>query len=144
MRVLACLHGASLDAALAAGTAPESCCLLAARAQAIVTPCARRSIAASWEHLLRVADRDGHYPAVRSRAVPVCADQIAAAEPAVRELIARLTAAAPVPARGVAMARMLLTDATSPVYQRRARTSLLAAVESAAAQLDPALPLLPA
>jgi hypothetical protein len=143
-RVLACLRGASLDAALAAGAAPESSCLLAARAQAIVTPRARRSLAASWQHLLRVADRAGHYPAVRSRAVPVCADQIVAAGPAVRDLIARLSAAAPVPACGVAMARVLLTDATSPVYQRRAGAGLLAAVESAAAQLDPALPLLPA
>jgi hypothetical protein len=40
------------------------------------------------------------------------------------------------------MARALLTDATSPVYLRRSRVSLTAAVEAAAAQLDPALPLL--
>jgi hypothetical protein len=55
----------------------------------------------------------------------------------------RLVAQLPVPARGVAMARVLLTDATSPVYNRRARVALSDALAAAAAQLDPALPLLP-
>jgi hypothetical protein len=55
----------------------------------------------------------------------------------------RLTAPLPVPARGVAMARVLLTDATSPVYNQRAGVPLSDAVAAAAAELDPALPLLP-
>ncbi len=75
--------------------------------------------------------------------MPVCADQVVAAEPAIRDLMNRLTAPLPVPARGVAMARVLLTDAASPVYSRRARIALTDAVAAAAAQLDPALPLLP-
>lgn len=152
MRLLARLRGASLDASLAAGAAPESSPLLAARAQVIVTPRARRQIAASYQTLLRAAHRTGSYPDRRypvvsartvARAVPVCADRVLAAEPAIHGLTGRLTLAAPLPARGVAMARVLLTDGTSPVYLWRSRVSLTAALEEATAQLDPALPLLP-
>jgi hypothetical protein len=147
-RILARLLAASLDESLAAGSAPESSRLLAARAQVIVAPRERRSVAAGWERVLRLAHRAQPDPATRlsaSRAaVPVRADQVVAAEPAVREMIGRLTASAPVPARGVAMARILLTDATSPVYQRRSRVTLAAALAAATSQLDPALPLLPA
>ncbi len=146
--VLARAFGASLDASLAAGCPPESSRLLAARARDIVGLRRRRSIAGSWEHVLRVARRAQRAGRAGSRAtaaavVPVCADRIVAAEPAIRDLMHRLAAPLPVPARGVAMARVLLTDATSPVYNRRARVDLGAAVAAAAAQLDPALPLLP-
>jgi len=144
--VLARFFGASLDSALAAGSPPESSRLLAARAASLVGLHRRRSLAAGWKRLLRTAYRT--VPSARAQpgraagAVPVCADRIVAAEPAIRELIDRLTAPLPVPARGVAMARVLLTDANSPVYLRRSRVSLTGAVEAAAAQLDPALPLL--
>ncbi len=145
--VLARAFGASLDASLAAGCPPESSRLLAARARDIVGLRRRRSIAGSWEHLLRVARRAQRAGRAGSHAtaaaVPVRADRIVAAEPAIRDLMNRLAAPLPVPARGVAMARVLLTDATSPVYNRRARVDLGAAVAAAAAQLDPALPLLP-
>ena len=145
--VLARVFGASLDASLAAGRPPESSRLLTARARDIVSLRRRRSIAGSWEHVLRVAHR-----AQRARlsgspppagAAPVRADRVVAAEPAIRDLMNRLAAPLPVPARGVAMARVLLTDAASPVYSRRAPVPLTAAVEAAAAQLDPALPLMP-
>jgi hypothetical protein len=137
--VLARVFGASLDASLAAGCPPESSRLLATRARDIVSLCRRRSMAANWEHVLRRARRAGS-PA---GAVPVCADRVVAAEPAIRDLMNRLAAPLPVPARGVAMARVLLTDATSPVYNRRSGVDLTDAVAAAAAQLDPALPLLP-
>ena len=144
---LARVFGASLDASLAAGCPPESSRLLTARARNIVSLRSRRSMAGNWEHVLRVARR-----AQRARhagspapagAVPVCADRVVAAEPAIRDLVNRLAAPLPVPARGVAMARVLLTDANSPVYNRRSGVALTDAVAAAAAQLDPALPLLP-
>jgi hypothetical protein len=75
--------------------------------------------------------------------MPVCADLIVAAEPAIRELISRLSAPLPVPARGVAMATVLLTDATGPVYRRRGPVTLAHALDAAIGQLDPALPLMP-
>jgi hypothetical protein len=135
------LLAASLDAQLAAGSAPESSRLLAARARDIVAPSRRRAVAGYWERLLRVAH--GYQRARQSPVVPVCADRVVAAEPAIRDLIAQLQTPLPMPARGVAMARMLLTEATSPVYDRRARADLVTAVEAAVAELDPARPLLP-
>ena len=53
-----------------------------------------------------------------------------------------LTAPLPVAARGVAMATELLTDGLGPVYNPYSRVSLAAALETAIAQLDPALPLM--
>jgi hypothetical protein len=138
-RLLARTLGASLDRQLAAGRAPESSPLLAARAQRIVSIRSRRQLARNWENLLRAARRTHgpYYPAL-----PISSDQIIAAEPAVRELVLRMTAPLPVPARGVAMAGVLLTDALGPVYSRRSPDTLAAALEAAIAQLDPALPLM--
>jgi hypothetical protein len=42
----------------------------------------------------------------------------------------------------VAMASVLLTDATGPVYNRRSSVTLAAALEAAITELDPALPLM--
>ena len=41
----------------------------------------------------------------------------------------------------MAMASLLLTDATGPVYSRRAPVTLDAALTAAIDQLDPAIPL---
>src|SRR3984957_2988618 len=98
-RLHARLLGASLDHQLAAGCSPESNWLLAARAQDIVSLPHRTSVARSWDHLLLVARRA---PALRTRAVPLNAAAILAAEPAIREMMERLSAPLPVTARGVA------------------------------------------
>lgn len=138
-RMLARILGASLDRQLAAGRAPESTPLLAARAQHIVAIVGRRRLACHWENLLHVAQGA---PGSRHLAVPVRSDTVVAAEPAVRELVHRMTAPLPVAARGVAMATELLTDGLGPVYNPYSRVSLAAALEIAIAQLDPALPLM--
>ena len=144
--ILARVFGASLDTLLAVGCSPESSRLLTARARQLASLPERTAVARSWEHLLRVAQ---HAPQGRrtgslaAAAVPVRTERIVSAEPAIRDLISRLAAPLPVPARGVAMARLLLSDATGPVYSRRSRADLTAEVEAAAAQLDPALPLMP-
>ena len=138
-RLQARLRGPSLDAALAGGCPPESSRLLAARAAVLVTPRNRQALATSWEHLVRVARRA--QPAPRA-AVPVRADQVIAAEAAIGELVRLLRAGLPVPARGVAMARLPLTDPTSAVYSRQAPDALTATVRAAAGQLDPFLPLM--
>jgi hypothetical protein len=147
-RVLARVFGASLDESLASGNAPESSRLLAARARDIVSLRRRTSMAGNWDHLLRVARRSRTPSVARSAAlagaITVCADRIVAAEPAIRELISRLSAPLPVPARGVAMASTLLTDSTGPVYNRRSPVTLAAALDAAITQLDPALPLMQA
>ena len=72
----------------------------------------------------------------------LCRDRIAAAEPGLRELVARLAVPLPVTAQGVAAASTLLTDAAGPLYNRRSPVSLGAAMRTATGQLDPAAPLL--
>jgi hypothetical protein len=138
-RLLARLFGASLDRQLAAGLTPESSALLAARARHIVALRHRRQLARTWGRLLRTARRA---PGTYHPAIPVCGDRIVAAEPDVRELARLLTAPLPVPARGVAMATALLTDALGPVYNPRSQDSLANALQAAIAELDPALPLM--
>jgi hypothetical protein len=140
-RVLARVFGGSLDSQLALGQPPESTVLRAARAQHIVSLRQRQAMARDWDHLLRVSRHAG---AARQRRLPLCADRVRAAEPAIRELMTLLAAPLPVRARGVAMASVLLTDATSPVYNRNSSVDLATALAAAIAQLDPAQPLIDA
>jgi hypothetical protein len=138
-RLLARALGASLEQQLATGCPPESSRLLAARAQDIVSLAHRESLARSWDHLLCVANRA---PTLRTPAVPLNATAILAAEPAIRELMERLTAPLPVPAQGVAAATIPLTNATSPVYGRQSPDALAGLLDDAINQLDPARPLM--
>jgi hypothetical protein len=136
-RLRARVSGASLDAMLAAGVPPESSRLLATRARDIVSLPRRQALARDWEHLLRVAR--GGKPSQAARRVRSA--RIAAAGPAIGELAERLGTPLPVGARGVAMAIVLLTDATGPVYNRHSREPLTTALEAAIEQLDPAHPV---
>ncbi len=138
-RVLARAFGASLDRQLAAGRQPEATRLLAARAQDIVSLRSRQAMARNWDHLLRVAHRAR---GMGEPARPIRGDRIVGAEPAIRELVRCLGTPLPVRAQGVAMASVLLTDATGPVFSRHSRATLAAALEAAIAQLDPTLPLM--
>jgi hypothetical protein len=138
-RLLARALGASLDLQLAGGCAPESTRLLAARAQEIVSLPRRTSLARSWDHVLRVA---GRAPTSRTPVVPLNVAAILAAEPAIRELMERLTAPLPVTAQGVAAATVMLTNANSPVYNRYSRDALADLLDGAITQLDPAQPLM--
>ncbi len=136
-RLLARLSGQSLDRRLAIGEAPESGRLLAVRAQQLVALRGRRELARHWEPLLDAARRP---PRSGARAL-LSRDRILAAEADVRELAAQLRAPLPVRAAGVAAARVLLTDATGPLYNRRNGTALTAQLREITAQLDPGLPL---
>ncbi len=138
-RLLARALGASLDQQLAAGCSPESTRLLAARAQQIVSLPHRRSMAQSWERVLRLARRG---PSHGTPAVPLNVRAILAAEPAIRELSERLAAPLPVTAQGVAAATVLLTNATSPVYGRPGPDALAVRLDAAITELDPAQPLM--
>ena len=135
-RLRARVFGASLDRQLAAGVPPESSRLLAARARDIVTLPRRQALARDWEHLLRVARDATPGQARRVRTAPVARDV-----QAIRELTERLGAPLPVGARGVAMATVLLTDATGPVYNQHSHESLTSALEAAIEQLDPSRPV---
>jgi hypothetical protein len=136
--VLARAFSFRLDRRLAAGEDPDSSRLLATRAQHLVSVATRQAVADSWEHLLA---RARHAPAPGHAAMAIRADRVLAAEPDVLELIAHLRTALPVAARGVAAARVLLTDGAGPVYHRRAATGLRDALHAAVAHLEPWTPL---
>jgi hypothetical protein len=136
-QLLARMFGAALDRQLAAGQAPESGRLRAVRAQQIVALRRRRELARHWEHLLHVA---WSQPSAGSPA-PLCRDRIVTAGDEIRDLAAHLRAPLPVTAAGVASARVLLTDAAGPVYNRRNGTALDVQLRRISAQLDPAVPL---
>jgi hypothetical protein len=138
-KVAARALGGSLDRQLARGREPEDGRLLAARAQDIVALRVRERLARDWERLLYRAARPA--PALRN-AVPLRRGPILAAEPAITELASLLRAPLPVSARGVAMARLLLTDAGGPLYWSAAPESLPVALRAAITRLDPALPLM--
>jgi hypothetical protein len=132
-RLLARALGASLDRQLAAGEPALAWPAGAARAHYLASPAGRRQVIQGWNTLLRRVRR----PAQRLP-MPLCRERIIAAEPDVRYLLALLAGPRPVAARGVAMAMVLLTDGTSPVYNRRSPLSLTAATRDAIRQLDPA------
>jgi hypothetical protein len=131
-RLGARLRAARLDHELAAGRPPEWSRLHAARAEYLVALPFREALADSWERILRS-------PAVRVR--PLGA-RVAAAEPSIRLLIERLRAPLPVPARGVALASVLLTDGTGPLYSPLSAVALDDALAEVVARLDPAAPLM--
>ena len=66
---------------------------------------------------------------------------MAAAEPVIGLLAERLRMPLPVPARGVALANLLLIDGTGPLYNPLSTVALEDAVAEAVAFLDPAAPL---
>src|ERR1700722_9353145 len=132
-RLLARALGASLDRQLAAGEPALARPAGPARAHYLASPAGRRQVIQGWNALLRRARR----PAQRLPA-PLCRERIIAAEPDVRYLLALLAGPRPVAARGVAMAMGMLTDGTSPWYNRRSPLSLTAATRDAIRQLDPA------
>jgi hypothetical protein len=127
----------TLDAELAAGASPDTDLLRAVRATTLVTLAERRELADDWERLLAEARR----PVRRRARVLFRRDQVLAVEHDVREMLSALSAPLPVPARGVAMARTLLTDGTGPLYNRSHPRDLGDAVREATRQLDPATAL---
>jgi len=137
-RALAHALSFRLDRRLAAGRSPESDRLLAARAQHLVSPAARRALADDWEYLLRVVK---HAPAPTLGRMALRRDQIAGAEPEVRKIAACLRTPLPVAAGGVAAANVLLTDGAGPLHNPRAEIPLRDALNLAIAQLDPSVSL---
>jgi hypothetical protein len=138
-RLLAHWRAFALDTELAAGRSPDGPPLRAARAVMLVEPARRRTLARDWMNVLGRANSprasvDSHVPIQRER--------VLAAEDEIRRLVAALGVALPVPARGVAVASLLLRDGAGPVYNPRCRVDLGAAVQAATRFLDPSTALL--
>ncbi len=140
IRLLAGVLALRLDGQLAAGLSPESNRLVAARAEKLVSLPVRSALAQHWGDLLRQAARP---PAARTPVVPICRDRIMAADEDIRLMLEGLSTRLPVPARGVAVAKHLLTDGTGPLYNKSSPVDLVDAVREVVELLDPATSLSP-
>jgi hypothetical protein len=135
--LLAHWHGFRLDSDLAAGASPDASVPLALRAQMLVRPRYRYELARSADRVLAAAMQGAYFGRPR---VPVCRDRVRDCSQEFGELIRRLRATGPVPARGVAKVGVLLADAGGPLYHRANAEDLRARVRDAADALIAALP----
>ena len=138
-RFLTRIFAFSLDRQLADGRSAESSRCLATRARTLVSPKTRRDLAENLEHLLAVSRRP---QTVRTGRAPLRRERIVAVESEVQEMLTMLLSPLPTPARGVAMANLLLGDGAGPLWNHHCPTDLAAAVRQVTAHLDPAVPLL--
>jgi hypothetical protein len=136
-RLLARWHAFRLDSDLAAGASPDATMALALRAQMLVRPRYRYELARSADRVLATAMHATYSGRPR---VPVCRDRVRYCSEEFGELIRRLRATGPVPARGVAKVGVLLADAGGPLYHRANADDLCARVRDAADALIAALP----
>ena len=114
-RIIARVRATTLDRDLANGVPPETSSRLALRAQALVRPATRHALAECVEHLIQTA-RQGHSSRCVSARIPTRSADILAAADVLETLASALRTQAPVPARGVAQVRVLLTDGGGPLY----------------------------
>jgi hypothetical protein len=126
-RVRAHLRSLTLDAELAAGEPVSTDRLRAVRAAMLVAPALRRQLARGWLGLL---------PG-RREIIPVLRSEVLAARDDIAELAAALRSPGPVGPRGVALANLLLTDGTGPLYVPREGVSLRDQVRIAIDRLQP-------
>ena len=139
------VYASRLDRALAAGACPDDSVALSLRARQLARTPLRRELAGSVQRVLaaaglapagRLADRGGLGGQLRLP-VPVCRDRVRDCAADFGELTGALLTAGPVSPRGLAQARMLLCDATGPLYHRASADDLRARVRSAVRQLSP-------
>jgi hypothetical protein len=126
-RLTARLRAHALDRELARGVAPESCGALTLRARTLIGPSARAALARQLRRVVR--DARGDHVWLSRVAVRRVAHELDV-------LADRLDAPGPVDVRGVAEARLLLTDGTGPLYLRGATEELHARVASALGRLE--------
>ena len=131
-RIGARVRAIALERELAEGVPPETCPTLALRAQTLISPSARRSLAREIRRVVSDA-RGGHawlmarIPGHR-QAILATADDL--------EVIADRLDEGPAAAQGVARVRVLLTDGTGPLYFRGDTSHLRNAAADALRSLD--------
>jgi hypothetical protein len=133
-RAAAWLRSRHLDLALAAGVSPEATPSLAIRARRLTRQSRRHLIAHSLRRAARAAG-EGESPA--SARITPRLKQVGLAGEEVNRLAAVLSEPAPVAARGVAQAWLLVTDGTGPLYNPESRISLREKVAAATENLRP-------
>jgi hypothetical protein len=128
------LRGHRLDLRLAAGERYECGGRLADRARFLTRAKTRERLATSLREIVSAADE----PSLPPGSVPLASDEVSAAAYELRLLASRLQAPGPVDPRGVAGVRLLLTDGSGPLYNRRSETPLEVAAIAARRALAPA------
>jgi hypothetical protein len=131
-RLSARLRSRELDCALARGATPEAAPSLALRARRLTTLSRRRVIAEGLRRAIR--DACSGAPSSRVRISPRRSEVVAASDDLSR-LADALASPGPVAVRGVAQARILLTDGTGPLYNANSTTNLRARAAAAANNL---------
>lgn len=126
-RAFAHLRSLTLDAELAAGESATTDRLRAVRAAMLVAPALRRQLARGWRGVLSPS----------RGIVPVRRSEVVAAQDEIHELAAALRYAGPVAPRGVAIANLLLTDGTGPLYTPREGVNLRDQIRIAIHHLHP-------
>lgn len=127
------LHRIRLDAMLAEGADPAASPELRLRARQLTQMSHRRALAAGFEKALATAE--GPRPRLSSAVAPA-KYEVRAARAALLELCQDLRERATVAPAGVALARDLLTDGTSPLYIESLGDALWHALRRATAALD--------
>jgi hypothetical protein len=123
----------ALTRALADGADPDTSAELTAVARELIGMRARYRLAAGLDRVVRAATE----PRVPLHSmVPMNRRAIAAAQDELAALAERLRAARPVPVRAVALAAMLLSDGTGPLYHRAAARSAADVARTARLALD--------
>jgi hypothetical protein len=127
-----------LDAALASGANPVKSEELALRAQQLAEPATRARIAARIENVFRLATTGPGPGATTAMSISgFDGYRVAANQPALAALAGKLRARGPHAVRGLAMASVLIEDASSPLYARSGVDRLEPAVREAISALDP-------
>jgi hypothetical protein len=127
-RLRALWRADALDRALAAGVDPRSTAAIAARAEVLRSRREREAVASGIYDALKDASR--RRPAFTVR-VPVQRDAVRDSRAELLALAAELRQATDASARGVATAKLLLTDGDGPLYAERGLGALAGAVSRA-------------
>lgn len=114
-RALAQLRQTALDQRLADGESCASDRELTARAWQITRPAARKRLASALDAVRAEAKRS-RPQRQRGAVVPICRAEVEVARDELERLAERLRDPRPVRPRGVALARLLLSDGNGPLY----------------------------
>jgi hypothetical protein len=131
---MARLRAHGLDRRLADGFAPDASPQLARRAAVIASQPVRARLADDLERVLGLAESGEPR---RLGAVPVRKREVVTAAEPLRRLIAALRGPGPLAPRGIAIARRLIHDGTTPMYAKAPRGAVARAVNDALAHADP-------
>jgi hypothetical protein len=131
-RLRARFRAFALDEAIAAGAPPDSDAALTLRAGKLIGERTRSQLGSALREASTGVNRSPSV--VRVAACPAAVED---ASDLIGELVRRLLAPAPVEARGVAQARLLLSDGTSPLFWSRRSAESRERVRHVLAALEP-------